>query len=80
MQKSRFTEAITYIKASDLQKIADQLYIDGMEYARIAIRYDDNSDSLDGSVHIAGVKSYESDKPEKYYDFISPADLPHCYL
>lgn len=73
-------ESVTYIKASDLQKIADQLYIDGLEYARITIRYDDESDTLDGSVHISGIKNFEDTEFAKHYPFIEAANLPHLYL
>lgn len=80
MSNVKFQECVTYVKVSDLLKIVDQLYIDQMEYARLAIRYDDNSDILDGSVHIAGVPTFESSEPAKYYEFIPSPDLPNCYL
>lgn len=77
--KVKYYESITYVKVTDLLKIVDQLYIDQMEYARIVIRFDDESDYLDGAVHISGVPTYYSSKPTKHYDFIPAADLPHCY-
>lgn len=80
MSNVKFHESVTYVKVTDLLKLVDQLYIDQMEYARLAIRYDDESDVLDGSIHISGVKTFNDTKPSKHYDFIPSADLPHCYL
>lgn len=77
---AKFDEAITYIKVSDLLKAVDQLYIDQMEYARVVIRFDDESDYLDGAVRFSGVPSFDSPKPTKHYDFIPAANLPHCCL
>lgn len=80
MPHENINEAVTYIKVSDLLKIVDQLYIDQMEYVRLSIRYDDHSDVLDGSVHLAGVPTFDSPQPTKHYDFIPGAELPNCYL
>lgn len=74
-----YHDCVTYIKASDLQKIADELYIDGLEYVRLTIRYDDDSEFLDGSVHISGIKNFEDTKFAKHYKFIESANLPHLY-
>lgn len=73
-------ESTTIVKVSDLLKIIDQLYIDQMEYAELTIRYDDESDILDGSIHIAGIPNYESENSTKHYDFISAVDLPNYCL
>lgn len=80
MSSAKFQESVTFVKVSDLLKIVDQLYVDQMEYARLVIRYDDESDVLDGSVHISGIPTFESPAPTKHYDFIPSPDLPNCYL
>lgn len=74
------TESVTFIKVSDLLKIVDQLYIDQMEYARLSIHYDNESDILDGSVHIAGIPTFDAPEPTKHYSFIPSANLPNSYL
>lgn len=80
MSNVKSTESVTFIKVSDLLKVIDQLYIDQMDYARLTIRYDDESDILDGSVHISGIPAFDSPEPSKHYKFIPAANLPHCYL
>lgn len=70
-------DAITFVKAMDLIKVADQIFKDGMKYVQIDIHFDDYDDDRDGEVRISAVPSIDS-SDVKEYPVISPSRL--CYF
>lgn len=67
-------DAVTFVKAIDLIKIADQMLQDGMQYAQISIHFDDYDDDRDGEVRISAVPAIDSSQVKKYPP-ISPSSL-----
>lgn len=70
-------DAVTFIKAIDLIKVADQIFKDGMEYVQIDIHFDDRDDDRDGEIRISAVPSLNSSDVKKY-PVIPPSSL--CYF
>ncbi len=70
-------DAITFVKAIDLIKVADQIFKDGMKYVQIDIHFDDYDDDRDGEIRISAVPSIDSSDVKKY-PVISPSHL--CYF
>ena len=70
-------DAVTFVKAIDLIKIANQLYHDGMEYVQVGIHFDDYDDDRDGELRICAVPSSDSSDVKKYPP-IPPSSL--CYF
>lgn len=56
---------VTFVRALDLIKIANQLYNDKMEFARIAITFSDD-DEIDGSVQIHAIPAIDSVDVKEY--------------
>ena len=70
-------DSVTFIKAIDLIKIADQIFKDGMQYVQLDIHFDDYDQDHDGEVRISAVPEYNSSDVKKY-PVIPPSSL--CYF
>lgn len=57
--------SVTFVRAIDLIKVANQLLEDKMEYVRVSITSSPNED-LDGSIQIHAIPSIKSDDVKEY--------------
>lgn len=60
-----YQSTVTCVRATDLIKIANQLYNDKMEYVRLSINSSRNED-LDGSIQIHAIPSATSEDVKEY--------------
>lgn len=74
-------ELSTVVRATDLIKIVNQIYMDKMACVRLTIVSSDKNEDLDGTLKIAALPSLVSDEMKEYSDIsgMSTIDFPDEY-